>query len=81
MPNPSSYSAQAGRLSLPACAEDVLRAQIVRKGKAFSVSRRTEPHVIIDRIKRYLAMPASRHRERSVGALRLLVHGVLEQES
>ena len=39
-PHPSSSSAQAGRLSLPACAEDVLWAQVLRKGKAFPQVRR-----------------------------------------
>jgi len=52
IPDPSSISAQAGRLSLPACAEEVLQDARPSERRSLSASRAAEPQVIIHQIER-----------------------------
>jgi hypothetical protein len=44
-------SAQAGRLSLPACAEEVVRYRRPSERRSLSASQAAEPRVIVTRIK------------------------------
>ena len=54
---PSSSSAQAGRLSLPACAEEVLQEARPSERQSLSAYQAAEPLVIIDTIERNLDKP------------------------
>ena len=57
VPDPSSSSAQAGRLSLPACAEEVLQGARPSERRSLSARQAAEPQVIADRIERNLDKP------------------------
>jgi hypothetical protein len=57
MPNPWSSSAQAGRLSLPACAEEVLQDARPAERRSLSAQQAAKPHVIVNRIERNLEKP------------------------
>jgi hypothetical protein len=50
--DPSSISAQAGRLSLPACAEEVLQDARPSERRSLSASQAAEPQVIVHQIER-----------------------------
>jgi hypothetical protein len=49
MPHASPSSAQAGRLSLPACAEEVVEVERPPERQSLSASQAAEPQVVIDR--------------------------------
>ena len=59
MPHLSSSSAQAGRLSLPACAEEVLHDARPSERRSLSASQAAEPQVIVDRTARNLDKPGA----------------------
>src|SRR5208337_1548470 len=52
MPHPSSSSAQAGRLSLPACAEEVDHDARPSERRSLSARQAAEPPVVADKIER-----------------------------
>ena len=54
IPDPSSISAQAGRLSLPACAEEVLQDARPSERRSLSARQAAEPQVIVHRVERNL---------------------------
>jgi len=56
-PCPSFSSAQAGRLSLPACAEEVVLDARYSERRSLSASQAAEPQVIVDRSKPNLDKP------------------------
>jgi hypothetical protein len=57
MPQPCPSSAQAGRLSLPACAEEVTQRTCPSERRSLSASQAAEPQVIVDRIEPNLDKP------------------------
>jgi RND family efflux transporter MFP subunit len=59
-PDPSSSSAQAERLSLPACAEEVLQDTCPSERRSLSAQQAAEPQVIAARIERNLDKPERR---------------------
>jgi hypothetical protein len=54
IPGPSSISAQAGRLSLPACGEEVLQDARPSERQSLSARQAAEPQVIVHQIERNL---------------------------
>jgi hypothetical protein len=54
IPGPSSISAQAGRLSLPACAKEVLQDARPSERRSLSASQAAEPQVTVHQIERNL---------------------------
>ena len=54
VPQPPSSSTQAGRLSLPACAEEILQDARPSERQSLSASQAAEPQVIVHQIERNL---------------------------
>ena len=53
----SPSSAQAGRLSLPACAEEFTQEASPSERRSLSASQAAEPQVIVERVGRNLDKP------------------------
>ena len=59
MPTRLSSSAQAGRLSLPACAEEVVQGAGTSERRSLSANQAAEPQVVVDTSEANLAKPAT----------------------
>jgi hypothetical protein len=59
MPAPLSFSAQAGRLSLPACAEEVVQGADPSERRSLSANQAAEPQVLVDPSERILDKPGA----------------------
>ena len=57
MPQSCSSSTQAGRLSLPACVEEVTQNARPSERRSLSTSQAAEPQVVVDRVERNLEEP------------------------
>jgi hypothetical protein len=60
VPEPLSSSAQAGRLSLPACAEEVFQDTRSTERRSLSAHQAAEPQAVADPIEGNLDKPAAR---------------------